>query len=121
MQLFPRKLLLYSIFFNEWKSVKLSLLVLTPPLIHITTRMSGPARGSVPEGVDCITVCHRPGDYTSGVSRTVGSVAISCNGWVRCSFFPSDIFKNENASWSNTLVRVLRVIQARKAEGVTFF
>ena len=28
----------------------------------------------------CITVCHRPGDYTSGVSRTVGSVAISYNG-----------------------------------------
>ena len=27
----------------------------------------------------CITVCHRPGDSTSGVSRTVGSVAISCN------------------------------------------
>ena len=26
-------------------------------------------------------MCHRPGDlhYTSGVSRTVGSVAISCN------------------------------------------
>ena len=27
----------------------------------------------------CITVCHRPGDSTSGVSRTVGSVAISSN------------------------------------------
>ena len=54
VQPFPIKLLLYSIFFNEWKSVKLSLLVLTPPPppIHITTRTSGPARGSVPEGVD---------------------------------------------------------------------
>ena len=52
VQPFPRKMLLYSIFFNEWKSVKLSLLVLTPPPIHITTRTSGPARGSVPEGVD---------------------------------------------------------------------
>ena len=35
MQPFPRKMLLYSIFFNEWKSVKLSLLLLTPPPIHI--------------------------------------------------------------------------------------
>ena len=52
VQPFPRKMLLYSIFFNEWKSVKLSLHVLTPPPIHITTRTSGPARGSVPEGVD---------------------------------------------------------------------
>ena len=52
VQPFPIKLLLYSIFFNEWKSVKMSLCVLTPPPIHITTRMSGPARGSVPEGVD---------------------------------------------------------------------
>ena len=27
----------------------------------------------------CITVCHRPGYSTSGVSRTAGSVSISCN------------------------------------------
>ena len=51
VQPFPRKMLLYSIFSNEWKSVKLSLLVLTPLPIHITTRTSGNARGSVPEGV----------------------------------------------------------------------
>ena len=85
MQPFPRKLLLYSIFFNEWKSVKLSLVVLTPLPLHITTRPSGPARGSSSRGgrLDrkhgCIAVCDRPGHSTSGVARMTGSVAISCN------------------------------------------
>ena len=31
----------------------------------------------------CITVCDRPGRSTSGVARTTGSVAISCNGPLR--------------------------------------
>ena len=70
----------------------LSLLVLTPPPIHITTRTSrgrnltqingakGEHRGGrLNRKHSSITVCLRPGDYTSVVSRTVGSVRISCN------------------------------------------
>ena len=85
VQPFPIKLLLYSIFFNEWKSVKLSLLVLTPPPIHITINQNVRACqrqrsrvGRLNRKHGCITVCLRLGDYTSVVSRTVGSVAISC-------------------------------------------
>ena len=57
----------------------------------------------------CITVCDRPGHSTSGVARTTGSVAISCNDLVK------DIQMNRHLSIN------LIIFESKESTSVTIY